>query len=59
MLTLLLILMVLCVIFVLGGLSTGGSAHDAVDDDLDEMVELDILSDGRLDGHIGPRDEEW
>jgi hypothetical protein len=35
--------------------SGGGGA----DDDLDELVGLDIMTDGRLDGHIGPRDEDW
>lgn len=32
------------------------SGRNTTDDELDELIGLDIMSDGRLDGHIGPRD---
>jgi len=63
MLIVLLILLVAAGLFVLGGSSgagsAGGSARGTADDDLDDLIGLDIVSDGQLDGHIGPRDEEW
>jgi hypothetical protein len=57
---LILILSVAVLLWLFGGSrpqppSGGGRA----DDDLDELIGLDIMTDGRLDGHIGPRDEDW
>jgi hypothetical protein len=52
----LLVIIALLAVFGGSGGSGGSVRRDGGDEDVDELVELDILTDGRLDGHIGPRD---